>query len=113
MAQFRVTKGETLFMDGEDSVSIHILQKQAGAEWINVFELTLESGRSWGDQIDFIYQKKDSQEDLLIHVSGFGYWGDTEYYRSLDGGDSWQPTRLRREPEPGTYCREELPQLMD
>lgn len=113
MAQFRVIKGETLFKDGEDSVSIHILQKQVGTEWVSVFELTLESGRSWGDQIDFLYRKKDSQAELLIHVSGFGYWGDTEYYNSVDTGDSWQPTRLRREPEPALYGREDLAQFMD
>lgn len=111
MFQFRVIIGETLFMDGEDSVSIHFLQKQANTDWFNVFQLTLESGRSWGDQIDLLYRKKELPDELLIHVSGFGFWGDTEYYRSVDGGDTWQPTRLRREPEPAFFCREVLPQV--
>ncbi len=105
MTQFRVIKGETLFMDGEDSVSIHFLQKQASTEWFNVLQLTLESGRSWGDQIDLLYRKKNSQDELLVHVSGFGYWGDTEYYCSMDGGDTWQPTRLRREPDPALFLK--------
>lgn len=111
MSQFRVIKGETLFMDGEDSVSIHFLQKQVSTEWFNVFQLTLESGRSWGDQIDLLYCKKDFPDELLIHVSGFGYWGDTEYYRSVDGGDTWQPTRLRREPEAALFFKEVLSQV--
>jgi hypothetical protein len=43
-----------------------------------------------------------------VHVSGYGYWGDTEFYRSLDGGGTWQPTNLRQLLEPGLYHKETL-----
>jgi hypothetical protein len=108
VGRFRVFKGETLFVDGEDSVSIHYLQKWTGSEWRSVYHLTLESGRSWGDEIDLIFLHKTRPENLLLHVAGFGYWGDTEYYQSNDGGDTWQPTHLRREPLPDEYTREIL-----
>ncbi len=111
MARFRVMKGETLFQDEEDSVSIHYLQKQVGMEWQSVFQLTLESGRSWGDQIDLLYTHCQRSAELLIHVSGYGYWGDTEYFRSLDDGDTWEPTRLRREPAAEEYTYVELEQV--
>jgi hypothetical protein len=111
LPQFRVFKGEALFQDGEDSVHIHYLQKQVGGEWINVFQLTMETGRSWGDEIDLLFRHKTDPDDLLVHVSGFGYWGDTEYYRSVDGGCVWEPTRIRRTPDPESYRQETLPQV--
>jgi hypothetical protein len=110
-AQFRVKKGETLFSDGEDSVSVHYLQIRVNAEWSNVFQLTLEGGRSWGDQIDLLYRHIEHPQELLLHVSGYGYWGDTEYYRSLDSGFTWLPTPLRRMPDPVIYIQEILPQV--
>jgi hypothetical protein len=106
--EFRVKKGEALFQDGEDSVNIHYLQKQVEGEWLNVFQLTLECGRSWGDEIDSIYRHRLNSGELLIHVSGYGYWGDTEYYRSTDDGLNWLPTGLRRAPDPAVYAREIL-----
>jgi hypothetical protein len=107
-SEFRVKKGETLFQDGEDSVSIHYLQKQVDGDWRNVFQLTLESGRSWGDEIDFLYRLSENSTELLLHVSGYGYWGDTEYYRSTDAGLNWLPTGLRRQPDALLYTRENL-----
>ncbi len=109
--RFRVFKGEALFQDGEDSVHIHYLQKQTGVEWINVFQLTMETGRSWGDEIDRLYRRKTMPKELLIHVSGFGFWGDAEYYRSVDGGCSWLLTNLRLEPDPALYTSEVLLQV--
>lgn len=109
--EFRVKKGETLFQDGEDSVGIHYLQKQVGAEWCTVFQLTLEIGRSWGDEIDFLFRHQQNVTELLVHVSGYGYWGDTEYYRSVDSGFNWQPTGLRRMPDPAVYSKEVLAQV--
>jgi hypothetical protein len=110
-ADFRVKKGETLFQDDEDSVHIHFLQKQTAAEWLNVFQLTLESGRSWGDEIDILYRHSEKPAELLVHVAGYGYWGDTEYYRSTDEGLTWLPTGLRRLPDPAVYAKEYLPQV--
>jgi hypothetical protein len=106
--EFRVMKGEVLFIDGEDSVSIHYLQRLGEMEWENVFQLTLEGGRSWGDEIDYLYHHNERPGELLVHVSGYGYWGDTEYYRSLDGGLTWQPTTLRRLMDPPVYTKEKL-----
>ena len=80
-------------------------------EWTNVFQLTMETGRSWGDEIDRLYRRKTTPEELLIHVSGFGFWGDAEYYLSVDGGSSWQPTNLRLEPDPAQFSSEILPQV--
>ena len=101
-------KGDLLFIDGEDSVSIHYLQRLEGSEWVNVFQLTLEGGRSWGDEIDILYRHIERPGELLVHVSGYGYWGDTEFYRSLDSGCTWQPTNLRRLMDPTLYTREKL-----
>lgn len=109
--EFRVKKGEALFQEDEDSVSIHYLQKQVESEWLSVFQLTLESGRSWGDEIDSLYRHRENPGELLVHVSGYGYWGDTEYYRSTDGGLNWLPTGLRRLPDPVVYMREVLEQV--
>ncbi len=111
LTRFRVMRGEALFQDGEDSVHIHYLQKWEETGWVNVFHLTMETGRSWGDEIDFLFRRTDPPEELIIHVSGFGFWGDTEYYRSLDDGASWQPTTLRRAPDPALYLSEPLPQV--
>jgi hypothetical protein len=108
---FRVLKGETLFEDEEDAVHIHYLQKLVGEEWVNVFHLTLETGRSWGDEIDVLYRHRTAPGELLIHVYGFGYWGDTEYYQSSDHGETWLPTRYRRLPDPRLYSTENLPQV--
>ena len=108
---FRVKKGDTLFQDGEDSVSIHYLQKLAATEWLSVFHLTLESGRSWGDEIDILYRRFENPNELLVHVSGYGYWGDTEYYQSMDGGLNWLPTGLRRLPDPDVFAKEYLLQV--
>ncbi len=105
---FRVKKGETLFQDGEDSVGIHYLQKQIGDEWCNVFHLTLEIGRSWGDEIDYLFRHLENSAEFIIHVSGYGYWGDTEYYHSRDGGLNWEPTGLRRPPDAAVYSKEVL-----
>ena len=105
--KFRVLRGEILFSDGEDNVHIQYLQKLEGAGWVNVLELHLEGGRSWGDEIDYLYRHR-SRNELLVHVSGFGYWGDTEYYRSTDGGSTWEPTQYTREPNPAEYTRESL-----
>lgn len=104
--KFRVLQGEAIFEDGEDSVHIHYLQKMVGGEWVNVFQLTLETGRSWGDEIDLLYRHKAKPGELLIHVYGFGYWGDAEYYQSTDHGDTWQPTRFRRLPDPALFTKE-------
>jgi hypothetical protein len=111
LPRFRVMKGEALFQDGEDSVHIHYLQKQDGVEWTSVFQLTMETGRSWGDEIDRLYRRVTRPEEMLIHVSGFGFWGDAEYYRSVDGGCTWQPTHLRLEPDPAQFSSEILPQV--
>jgi hypothetical protein len=111
LTQFRVMKGEALFQDGEDSVHIHYLQKWTGAEWLNVFHLTMETGRSWGDEIDLLFRRLVPPQELIIHVSGFGYWGDTEYYRSLDDGATWQPTTLRRAPDAAFFQQETLSQI--
>ena len=108
---FRVLKGEALFEDDEDAVHIHYLQKLVGKAWVNVFHLTLETGRSWGDEIDLLYRHKTNPGELLIHVYGFGYWGDTEYYQSNDHGDSWLTTRYRRLPDPTLYTKENLIQV--
>ena len=109
--EFRVKKGEALFQDGEDSVNIHYLQKQTADEWLSVFQLTMESGRSWGDEMDLLYRHLENHPELLVHVSGYGYWGDTEYYRSTDGGLIWLPTGLRRLPDPAVYAKEYLEQV--
>ena len=109
--EFRVKKGEALFQDGEDSVNIHFLQKKNADDWFSVFQLTMESGRSWGDEIDLLYRHLENPAELLVHVSGYGYWGDTEYYRSTDGGLTWQPTGLRRLPDPAVYRKEYLTQV--
>ncbi len=110
-AKFRVKLGEILFQDGEDLVRVHYLQKADGhAEWQNVLELHLEGGRSWGDEIDLLYRSKTCGE-LLVHVSGFGYWGDAEFYRSVDNGMTWQPTHYKRTPDPTLYNEERLEQV--
>jgi hypothetical protein len=109
--EFRVLKGDPLFQDGEDSVHIHYLQKQVDSQWVNVFQLTMEAGRSWGDEIDLLYRRITPPEELIIHVSGFGYWGDTEYYRSTDNGYSWEPTTMRRAPDPDLFQQEALSQV--
>ncbi len=110
-AKFRVKLGEILFQDGEDLVRVHYLQKADGAAgWENVLELHLEGGRSWGDEIDLLYRHKVCAE-LLVHVSGFGYWGDAEFYRSLDDGCTWQPTPYKRSPDPALYNEERLEQV--
>ncbi len=109
--EFRVKLGDILFQDGEDNVRIHYLQKSDGPqEWENVLELHLEGGRSWGDEIDLIYRHKTCA-DILVHVSGFGYWGDAEFYRSVDGGKTWQPTHYSRLPDPAAYVEERLEQV--
>lgn len=109
--QFRVLKGEVLFSDEEDSVHIHYLQKKSGETWVSVLSLTLESGRSWGDEIDQLFRHRQKPGELLLHVSGFGYWGDSEYYCSTDEGDTWQPTRLRHVPDAALYSKEALLQV--
>ena len=110
VTHFRVKRGQILFQDGEDNVRIHYLQKLEGTEWIDALELHLEGGRSWGDQIDLLYRLK-STDELLVHVSGFGYWGDAEFYQSKDGGNTWEATPLKREPDPGLYDKEVLEQV--
>ena len=108
---FRVKLGEILFQDEEDSVRIHYLQKLDGQSgWVTVLELHLEGGRSWGDEIDLIYRLKTNAE-ILVHVSGFGYWGDAEFYRSTDGGITWEPTSFKRKPNPALYDEERLEQV--
>ena len=109
--RFRVMKGQTLFEDDEESVHIHDLQKLVGKEWVNVFQVTMDTGRSWGDEIDLLYRNKANPGELLIHVYGFGYWGDTEYFQSNDYGDTWQPTRYQRLPDPTLYSGENLLQV--
>jgi len=111
IAKFRVKRGEILFMDGEDSVRIHYLQKLDSKDWTNVLELHLEGGRSWGDEIDLLYRHKELDR-LLVHVSGFGYWGDAEFYQSEDGGSSWEATPYKREPDPAEYEKEGLEQVV-
>lgn len=106
-AKFRVQRGEILFSDGEDNVHAQYLQKQQDGTWNNVLELHLEGGRSWGDEIDSLYRHRE-QDVLLVHVSGFGYWGDTEFFRSTDGGTTWEPTPYKREPNPLEYEKEPL-----
>ncbi len=110
MVRFQVKKGEALFQDGEDSVSIYYLQrKEESAEtWNNVLELNLEGGRSWGDEIDLLYRHRTRLDLVIVHVSGFGYWGDSEYYRSEDGGITWAPYDIKYEPREEDYTREEL-----
>ncbi len=109
--RFRVKLGDILFQDGEDNVRIHYLQKSDGpAGWENVLELHLEGGRSWGDEIDLLYRHKTCGE-LLVHVYGFGYWGDAEFYRSVDDGETWQPTSNKRRPDPAIYNEERLEQV--
>jgi len=108
-AQFRVRKGQTLFEDEEDSVSVYHVQRNTGAGWEDVLQLSLESGRSWGDRIDLLYRHMSTSE-LLLHVEGFGYWGDFEFYQSLDCGLTWNPIPLKREPNPTEYVKEELPE---
>ena len=93
-AQFRVRKGQTLFEDEEDSVSVYHVQRDIGAGWEDVLQLSLESGRSWGDRIDLLYRHTSTSE-LLLHVEGFGYWGDFEFYQSLDCGLTWNPVPLK------------------
>lgn len=111
VTKFRVKLGEILFQDEEDSVRIHYLQRIDGQSgWITVLELHLEGGRSWGDEIDLIYRHKMSNE-LLVHVSGFGYWGDAEFYRSTDGGMSWEPTPFTRKPDANLFDEERLEQV--
>jgi hypothetical protein len=110
-AKFRVERGEILFLDGEDSVRVHTLQRLVSGTWMNVLELHLEGGRSWGDEIDLLYRHKTSGA-LLLHVSGFGYWGDAEFYASLDGGVGWEPTPYKREPDPHEYDKEGLEQIV-
>jgi hypothetical protein len=111
VSKFRVKLGEILFQDGEDNVRIHYLQKADGPlGWQNVLELHLEGGRSWGDEIDLLYRHKALGE-LLVHVSGFGYWGDAEFYRSIDEGKTWQPTQFKRTPDPLFYDEEKLEQV--
>jgi hypothetical protein len=105
--KFRVINGEVLFSDGEDNVHIQYLQKLKDSGWVNVMELHLEGGRSWGDEIDLLYRHRE-RDELLVHVSGFGYWGDTEFYRSSDGGETWEPTPYKREPNPAEYSKETL-----
>ncbi len=110
-AKFRVKLGEILFQDGEDLVRVHYLQKCDGpAGWQNVLELHLEGGRSWGDEIDLLYRSRTCGE-LLVHVSGFGYWGDAEFYRSIDNGMTWQPTHYKRTPDPAFFNVERLEQV--
>ncbi len=111
ITKFRVKMGEILFQDGEDNVRAHYLQRLDGpAGWENVLELHLEGGRSWGDEIDLLYRHKACSE-LLVHVSGFGYWGDAEYYHSLDGGKTWAPTHYKRKPDPTIFNEERLEQV--
>ncbi len=109
--KFRVKLGDILFQDSEDTVRIHYLQKSDGpGVWENVLELHLEGGRSWGDEIDLLYRHKACGE-LLVHVSGFGYWGDAEFYRSIDDGATWQPTQYKRCPDHNNYNEERLEQV--
>ena len=112
MVLFQVKKGEVLFQDGEDSVAIFHLQRKEGdaGDWSNVLTLNLEGGRSWGDEIDLLYRHKTCGE-LFVHVSGFGWWGDAEYYRSVDGGVTWQPTHYKRSPDPILFNEERLEQV--
>ena len=111
MVDFRAKKGQVLFQDGEDSVATVYLQRKEGdaKAWSNVFELSLESGRSWGDEIDLLYRHR-TRPEFVVHISGFGYWGDSEYYRSEDGGMTWAPYDIKLEPKAQDYIREELPQ---
>ena len=108
MAQFQVRKGQTLFQDGEDSVEVFYLQRCVEDTWVDVLELHLEIGRSWGDQIDLLYRNKANPDELLVHVSGFGYWGDAEYYQSEDGGFNWTANIQRRKVNPDLYTSENL-----
>ena len=108
--RFCVRKGQTLFEDEEDSVSVFIVQRQGETGWQDVLELSLESGRSWGDRIDLLYRHKNKPE-LLLHIEGFGYWGDFEFYESLDNGLTWNPIPLHREPNPDEYVKEELSEI--
>jgi hypothetical protein len=110
-SKFRVKRGEILFEDGEDSVRIHHLQKLVDQVWVNVLELHLEGGRSWGDEIDLLYRHK-TLDTLLVHISGFGYWGDAEFYQSDDGGSTWETTPYKREPDPTQYEKEGLVQIV-
>jgi hypothetical protein len=110
VTKFQVKRGEILFQDGEDSVRIHYLQKLVGTDWVNALELHLEGGRSWGDQIDLLYRHKTTDE-MLVHISGFGYWGDAEFFISNDGGNTWEATSLKREPDPTLYEKEGLEQV--
>ena len=105
--QFRIRKGQTLFDDEEDSVSVYHVQRYNGLLWQEVLQLSLESGRSWGDRIDLLYRHQTRQE-LLLHIEGFGYWGDFEFYQSLDDGLTWNPIPLKREPNPNEFTREEV-----
>ena len=109
--RFRVKLADILFQDGEDNVRIHYLQRLDGPEsWQNVLELHLEGGRSWGDEIDLLYRHKTCSE-LFVHISGYGYWGDAEYYRSVDDGVTWQPTHYKRSPDPILFNEERLEQV--
>jgi hypothetical protein len=108
--QFRIRKGQTLFEDEEDSVSVYIVQREDGSGWRDVLELSLESGRSWGDRIDQLYRHL-REPKLLLHIEGFGYWGDYEFYESLDDGLTWNPIPLHREPNPDDYSKEELSEI--
>lgn len=103
--QFRVRKGQTLFDDEEDSVSVYHVQRFDGSGWQDVLQLSLESGRSWGDRIDLLFRHKTSPE-LILHIEGFGYWGDFEFYQSLDDGLTWNPIPLKREPDAERYTKE-------
>jgi hypothetical protein len=109
MTKLRVRKGETLFEDEEDTVAIYHLERSEGEQmpWTAVLELHLEGGRAWGDEIDQLYHSSTGPE-WIIHISGFGYWGDSEYYRSLDDGLTWQPHSIKHDPAPPQYQKVSL-----
>ena len=88
-------------------MSVYHVQRNDGSGWQDVLQLSLESGRSWGDRIDLLYRHRSSNE-LMLHIEGFGYWGDFEFYQSLDCGLTWNPIAQKREPNPADYIKEEL-----
>jgi hypothetical protein len=111
MTEFRIKRGEVLFSDPKDTVTVnHIQRRGDGGDWESVLELNLEAGSVWGDVIDILYRHK-TEPILLLHVDGFGYWGDAEFYISTDDGRTWKPNLLQRQPNPTQYSKEELTQV--
>jgi hypothetical protein len=107
MVKFQIKKGDVLFQDEEDNVAIYHLQRQEEGQdgWITVLSLHLEGGRAWGDEIDQLYRHR-TRSDFIIHISGFGYWGDAEFFRSQDNGLTWEPFHTKYGPDPAEYIKE-------